>query len=175
MKRRVEERFEGALFAARWLAAPIYFGLVLALGMLMLVFLKELIAFLPRSFEIDIHVAVFAALTFIDVSLVANLLLIVVLAGYENFVSRIDTRDHEDRPSWMGRIDFHGLKMKLFASIAAITAIELLKAFLSMERPHPPTPQMLGWMIAIHLTFVVTTIVSALTDWLLACARSRGH
>ena len=75
----------------------------------------------------------------------------------------------------MGRVDFYGLKIKLFASLVAITGIELLKAFLSMERPDPPTPQMMGWMIAIHLTFVFTTIVSALTDWLLARARSGGH
>ena len=81
MKHEIEKRFENLLFASRWLAAPIYFGLVLGLGMLMVVFVRELIAFLPRTFEIDIHVAIVAGLTFIDVSLVANLLLIVILAG----------------------------------------------------------------------------------------------
>jgi uncharacterized protein (TIGR00645 family) len=173
MKNKIEHRFESLLFGSRWLAAPIYFGLVFALVMLLFVFVRQLVTIAPHLLELEVDAAVLATLSFIDIALIANLVLIVILAGYENFVSRIDIHDHEDRPTWMGRIDFSGLKLKLFASMVAITGIELLKAFLAFDRPHPPAPQVLGWVIAVHLTFLVTTIGSAFTDWL--SARSGGH
>jgi uncharacterized protein (TIGR00645 family) len=174
MKNKVEDRFESLLFGSRWLAAPIYLGLVFALVMLLVVFMRQLFAIVPRLLELELQAAVLATLSFIDIALIANLVLIVILAGYENFVSRIDIHDHEDRPTWMGKVDFSGLKLKLFSSIVAITGIELLKAFLAIESPHPPTPHALGWLIGIHVTFLATTIGSAFTDWLSARAGSHG-
>ena len=75
------------------------------------------------------------ALSLIDLSLAANLLLIVIFSGYENFVSKIDIGDHPDRPGWMGALDFSGLKMKLIASIVAISAVALLRAFMDLSQP----------------------------------------
>ena len=125
-----EHAFETLLFASRWLMAPFYFGLVVALVALLYVFGHEtLIATLKLSElkEADIIVWV---LSLIDLSLMANLLLMVIFSGYENFVSKMDVAEHPDRPAWMGTIDFSGMKLKLIASIVAISAIHLLGAFM---------------------------------------------
>ena len=106
------------------------------------------------------------ALTLIDLSLAGNLLLIVIFSGYENFVSKIDTGGNEDRPSWMGTVDFSGLKMKLIASIVAISAIALLKAFMRLTDGEPINTPMLAWLVGIHLTFVVSGVLLALMDLL---------
>jgi uncharacterized protein (TIGR00645 family) len=89
----------------------------------------------------------------------------VIFSGYENFVSKIDTGSH-DRPSWMGTVDFQGLKMKLIASIVAISAIALLRAFMELEEDTPIAQAKLGWMIGIHLTFVASGVLMAVMDWL---------
>jgi uncharacterized protein (TIGR00645 family) len=110
--------------------------------------------------------AILMALTLIDLSLAGNLLLIVIFSGYENFVSKIDTGDHEDRPSWMGTVDFSGLKMKLIASIVAISAIALLKAFMKTAEGETIDNTHLAWLVGIHLTFVVSGVLMALMDLL---------
>ncbi|MFA5599278.1 MAG: YqhA family protein, partial [Phenylobacterium sp.] len=99
-----------------------------------------------------------------------NLLLIVIFSGYENFVSKIDTANHEDRPSWMGTVDFSGLKMKLIASIVAISAISLLKAFMQLSEGEGVSERSLLWLVVIHITFVVSGVLLALMDWLAARA-----
>ena len=99
-------------------------------------------------------------------ALVGNLLLIVIFSGYENFVSKIDTGDHEDRPEWMGAVDFSGLKMKLIASIVAISAIALLRAFMRLAEGEGPDDRTLGWLVGLHLTFVVSGVLMALMDWI---------
>jgi uncharacterized protein (TIGR00645 family) len=114
--------------------------------------------------------AIMLALSLIDLSLAANLLVIVILSGYENFVSRIDTASHEDRPEWMGSVDYSGMKMKLIASVAAISAIALLKAFLQMSdfdiavRP-APRRSCAWWLVIVHLTFVLSGLLMALMDY----------
>src|ERR1700712_2348182 len=126
----VERALELWLFRSRWLMAPFYVGLVIALAALVVVFANEAIGELSHVFTMSPEEAILMVLSLIDLSLAGNLLLIVVFSGYENFVSKIDTGDDEDRPSWMGTVDFSGLKMKLIASIVAISAIALLKAFM---------------------------------------------
>ena len=111
--------------------------------------------------------------------LTGNLLLIVMLAGYENFVSKIHINQHEDRPSWMGTVDFSNLKIKLIASIVAISAIALLRAFLPLgDSSEPVDPARLRWMVSIHLTFVVSGLMLAAMDWVtsrtIPHAASRG-
>src|SRR5215510_5621831 len=114
MKGNIVERFlEGSIFRARWLVAPFYMGLVLALVMLLVVFMGELVKTLPAMFSRKPEGVILEVLTLIDLSLASNLVIIVIFSGYENFVSKIDTGDSEDRPSWMGTLDFSGLKMKL--------------------------------------------------------------
>ena len=171
--RTSERGLEYFIFQSRWLMAPFYIALVFALLLLLYHFLVEFWHFASHVTGMAGPEVILAILGLIDLSFTGNLILIVIFSGYENFVSRIDIHDHEDRPAWMGTIDFSGLKLKLFASIVAITGIELLKAFLAIERPHPPSAQSLGWLIGIHLTFLVTTIGSAFTDWL--TARSGPH
>jgi uncharacterized protein (TIGR00645 family) len=170
-KPSLENRFERGLFASRWLMAPMYLGLVVALGMMSVIFVKELFYYLPQVLELTAEEMILAALTLIDLTLAANLLLIVLFSGYENFVSKFDFDAGADRPEWMGKVDFGGLKMKLIASIVAISGIHLLKKF--MEIRDIDTAVTFGesemfWLVVIHLTFVVSGVLMALMDWLQA-------
>ncbi|NUB44437.1 TIGR00645 family protein [Fertoebacter nigrum] len=168
-KPTLETRFERGLFASRWLMAPMYLGLVVALGMLTIVFVRELAYYAPKAFTMAYDEAILAVLTLIDLSLAANLLLIVLFSGYENFVSKLNIGNAEDRPDWMGKVDFSGLKMKLIASIVAISGIHLLKRFMELGNPGIPVSGddgTLQWMVVIHLTFVISGVLLALMDWL---------
>ncbi|ENZ80260.1 MULTISPECIES: TIGR00645 family protein [Caulobacter] len=163
----LETWLERGLFASRWLMAPFYVGLVVALAALIVVFFQELFHELPHLLAMKPEDAILLALSLIDLSLAANLLVIVILSGYENFVSKIDTASHEDRPDWMGTVDFSGLKMKLIASIVAISAIALLKAFLKLTEPGATLDQpRLMWLVIVHLSFVVSGVLLAVMDWL---------
>jgi uncharacterized protein (TIGR00645 family) len=168
-KSSVETRFEQGLFASRWLMAPMYLGLAVTLGMLTVIFVKELVYYLPQVLELSAEKMILVALTMIDLTLAANLLLIVMFSGYESFVSKFDIDVGEDKPGWMGKVDFGGLKMKLIASIVAISGIHLLKRF--MEISDLDTATTFGvtemfWLVTIHLTFVVSGVLMALMDWL---------
>ncbi|WP_151717841.1 TIGR00645 family protein [Gemmobacter serpentinus] len=168
-KNSLEARFEQGLFASRWLMAPMYLGLVISLAMLTIVFVKELAYYAGKTFTMTADQGILAILTLIDLSLAANLLLIVLFSGYENFVSKLDLGDQRDRPSWMGKVDFSGLKMKLIASIVAISGIHLLKVFMEIGKGAVPLdPAKLQWMVIIHLTFVASGVLLALMDWLAA-------
>jgi len=160
--KRFESGFEKLIFNSRWLMAPFYFGLVVSLAVLLLKFcmlLWEFIIHAPGSKESDIILGV---LSLIDVSLSGNLILIVVFSGYENFVSKIDPRGHPDWPDWMTKIHFGGLKQKLLASIVAISAIQVLKAFMNIDTVFEP--QKLAWLVGVHLVFVVSAFMLAWSD-----------
>lgn len=159
--KRIEHNLEHLIFNSRWLLAPFYVGLVLAIALLLVKFIKQFIDFLPLVIDGDGGEVIIGVLTLIDVVMIANLLLIIVFAGYENFVSKIDTGDHEDRPSWMGHVGFSDLKMKLIGSIVAISGIELLKAFMVV---HTYTTEQLAWKVGLHMTFVVSGVLFALMD-----------
>lgn len=159
--KNLENALEKLIFGSRWLLAPFYLGLVIALGLLLFSFFREFLHFAPlvlRGTESDVIVSL---LSLIDVVMVANLLIIIVFAGYENFVSRIDTGGHEDRPSWMGHVGFAELKMKLIGSIVAISGIELLKAFMHVASL---SNEQLAWKVGIHMTFVVSGVLFAVMD-----------
>ena len=173
---RAEHTFERLLFASRWLMAPMYLGLVVALGMLMIVFLREVFHYAPHVFEMEGEDVILVVLTLIDLTLAANLLVIVLFSGYENFVSKFFFDAGADRPDWMGTVDFSGLKLKLVASIVAISGIHLLKRFMEIgeaDAETPFDPLQLRWMVVIHLTFVISGVLLALMDWL--TARSGKH
>ena len=157
----LERQLEKTIFASRWLMAPFYLGLSVCLGILTIKFLQELIHIIPNTLAMTENQMILAILSLIDLSLAGNLLLMVIFAGYENFVSKIDTGGHEDRPDWMGKVDFSGLKLKLIASIVAISGIHLLKAFMNVDGIPPHN---LGWMVGIHMTFVVSGVLLALMD-----------
>ena len=172
LKPRIETGFERLLFKSRWLMAPFYAGLVLALAMLLVVFAKELLYYLPKVFTLEhgaltSNDAILAVLTLVDLSLAGNLLLIVMFSGYENFVSKLDLDGETDRPPWMGTVDFSGLKMKLIASIVAISGIQLLKTFMNIGKVgYELNTQEALWGVIIHLTFVASGVLLALMDWL---------
>ncbi len=171
LKPRLETAFERLLFRSRWLMAPFYVGLALALLMLLVVFLRELAYYVPQAFSaghgMSSNDAILAVLTLVDLSLAGNLLLIVMFSGYENFVSKLDLDGETDRPPWMGTVDFSGLKMKLIASIVAISGIQLLKFFMNIGKDGTPIDtQEAMWGVLIHLTFVVSGVLLALMDWL---------
>ncbi len=159
---------ETGLFQSRWLMAPFYVGLVVALAALLVVFFNEAIHELSHIFTMTPNQAILMVLSLIDLSLAGNLLLIVIFSGYENFVSKIDTANDEDRPGWMGTVDFSGLKMKLIASIVAISAIALLRAFMELAEGQEIDDRVLMWLVVIHVTFVVSGVLLALMDWLAA-------
>jgi uncharacterized protein (TIGR00645 family) len=165
-KPKAELWLEMGLFRSRWLMAPFYVGLVVALAALVVVFVNEAIHELAHLLTMSPEDAILMVLSLIDLSLAANLLLIVIFSGYENFVSKIDTGDDEDRPGWMGTVDFSGLKMKLIASIAAISAIALLKAFMKLAEGEGVDDRHLAWLVGIHITFVVSGVLLALMDLL---------
>ena len=176
----LERALEGGLFASRWLMAPFYVGLIAALGALMVVFFQELAHELPHLWSatdpMTAEGAILLALALIDLSLAGNLVLIVIFSGYENFVSKIDVATHEDRPEWMGTVDFSGLKLKLIASIVAISGIALLRAFLELGEAEvfdETDRNRLMWQVIVHLTFVVSGVLLAFMDWL--TGHQKGH
>lgn len=169
--KRIELLLEWVIFNSRWLLAPFYLGLVLAMAMLLVKFAKELMHFVPLVFTGEGSDVIIGLLSLIDVVMIANLVLIIILAGYENFVSRIDTGTSEDRPNWMGHVGFAELKMKLIGSIVAISGIELLKAFMYVEKL---TNEQLAWKVGIHMTFVVSGVLFAVMDRISSGKASKG-
>lgn len=173
---RLEGLLAAGLFASRWLLAPFYVGLAIALVALLGVFVCALITQVLQLFDTPWdrlpEAGILMALAMIDLSLSANLLIIVILSGYENFVAQIDAAPLERRPSWMGTVDFSGLKMKLIGSIVAIAAIALLRSYLELG-DHEPNQAMLTWQVVIQLTFVVSGVLLALMDRI--ASRTEGH
>jgi uncharacterized protein (TIGR00645 family) len=153
---------EYVLFNSRWIMAPFYFGLVVALAVLLLKFLRMLWEFILHAPGAKSSETILDALSLIDVTLVGNLILIVVFSGYENFVSRIDTSANSTWPIWITKIDFAGLKQKLLASIVAISAIHVLEAFLNIDTSFDAVK--MSWLVAVHLVFVISALLLAISD-----------
>jgi uncharacterized protein (TIGR00645 family) len=166
----IETVLEQTLFKSRWLLAPFYLGMVASLIMLLAAFVGELIHSFPMALNlthVDPEQVILAVLGMIDLSLAGNLVVIVIFSGYENFVSKINTENAEDRPSWMGTLDFSGLKMKLIGSIVAISAISLLRAFMTLtEQGAVLDEPRLRWMLILHLAFVFSGLLFAVMDWI---------
>ncbi len=184
----IETFLESVIFNSRWLLAPFYIGLVIGIGMLLVKFGQELIHVLPNIMTASESEVVLAVLALVDLSLVANLLLIVIFSGYENFVSKINTKEHEDRPEWMGEVDFSSLKVKVIASIVAISAIELLKGFVNLgvflnsDGDVPAiwseADQALAWKVGIHVVLIISGVLFAYMDSLSERTHSlktKGH
>lgn len=163
----MERKLEQGLFSARWLVAPFYVGLAAAILGLLAVFLRELASYASRILTLSPEEAILAILALIDLSLAANLLLIVIFSGYENFVSRMQDAQSDERPAWMGTVDFAGLKLKLIGSIVAIAAIDVLKTFMSYSHGNAgATPEKLGVKTGVLLAFVLSGVLLALMDFL---------
>jgi uncharacterized protein (TIGR00645 family) len=162
----MEKTLETLMFRSRWILAPMYLGLVGGLIMMLIKFVQEFIHIFGHILVSEEKEVVLSILGLVDITLVANLLIMVIFSGYENFVSKIDVANHEDRPSWMGKVDYSGLKIKLIGSIVAISAIDLLKAFMHQSTPgieHLDNNQM-AWMVGIHFVLILSGVLFALMD-----------
>lgn len=160
----IEEVVEKVLFGGRWLLAPLYVGLLLSLIPLIYRFFIEFIHLMEGVATLRMQEITLKILELLDVVLLGNLIIIVIFAGYENFVSKINVAANSvDRPHWMGRVDYSGLKIKLIGSLVAISVIELLKDFM-MEGAYDDRTQL--WRIIIHVTFVISGVLFALMDFI---------
>ncbi len=156
------ERFiENTLYASRWLLAPIYLGLSLALLGLGVKFFQELFHVLPHIFTTSETELVLTVLALIDISLVGSLLVMVMFSGYENFVSRLDLEESSHKLEWLGKLDSGSLKLKVAASIVAISSIHLLRAFMNAQEV--PNDKLM-WYVIIHLTFVASAVFMGMLE-----------
>jgi uncharacterized protein (TIGR00645 family) len=160
-RQTIESVLEKVLFASRWLLAPFYLGLAAGVGILLIKFMQELFQLAMISISGSESDAILGVLTLVDLALTGSLLLIVIFSGYENFVSKIDHSGHKDWPEWMGTIDFTALKIKLLGSIVAISAIQLLKQFMAVKTA---SDRELMWYVIIHVVFVVSSVLLAVSD-----------
>ncbi|MBL4744261.1 MAG: TIGR00645 family protein [Cycloclasticus sp.] len=157
----IESKLEKVLYTSRWLLAPLYLGLSLALILLSIKFFQEIIHFVPLILGSNEADMVLVILSLVDMSLVGGLVVMVMLSGYENFVSRIDIEDGEEKLSWLGKLDSGSLKQKVAASIVAISSIHLLQKFMNAE--HIDNDKLM-WYVIIHMTFVLSALGMAWVD-----------
>ncbi len=157
----IERTAESILYASRWLLAPIYLGLSLGLVVLGIKFFQEIFHVLPLIFSMKETEVVLLILSLIDIALVGGLLVMVMLSGYENFVSSIDIDEGKEKLSWLGKMDSGSLKQKVAASIVAISSIHLLKAFMNAAQIDNDK---LMWYVIIHITFVLSAMGMAYVD-----------
>lgn len=164
----VQKLVEKIIFNSRWLLAPMYIGLAGVLVMLSYKFIVEFITFVTDLMDSTAHGYVLGLLSLLDIVLLGNLILIVLFAGYENFVSKLEIAEESvDRPYWMGSVDFSGLKIKLIGSLVAISVIELLANFIELNGMITvENVEALFWRITIHLTFVISGVLFAVMDWI---------
>ncbi len=175
----MQDLLERILYHGRWLLAPLYLGLLLALVMLGFKFGQEFWHIIHGWEFINMKgpALTLAVLELVDLLLVANLLMMIIFSGYENFVSKIDAaKNHEDRPEWMGTIDYSGLKLKIIGSIVAISSIQLLKYFIEFKEEEW---KKVAWMIGLHMTFVISGVLFALMERIShsppQSSKSHGH
>ncbi|MEB8288894.1 TIGR00645 family protein [Klebsiella michiganensis] len=156
------ERFlENAMYASRWLLAPVYFGLSLGLIALTIKFFQEIFHILPHIFSVSESDMILTLLSLVDMTLVGGLLVMVMFSGYENFVSQLDINEGKEKLSWLGKMDATSLKNKVAASIVAISSIHLLRVF--MDARNVPDSKLM-WYVIIHLTFVLSAFVMGYLD-----------
>jgi uncharacterized protein (TIGR00645 family) len=162
MARTMIERFlERFLFGSRWIQAPLYAGLAFLLIAFVVKFFQEVVHSCINLLEMSEQDLILTSLSLIDLVLVANLLIMVIISGYENFVSRIDVAEVDETLTWVGKLDAGTLKLKVAASIVAISSINLLKAFMNANAV---ADDKLLWLVIIHLTFVVSAVLMGLLD-----------
>jgi len=164
---KISGALERTIFWSRWLLAPLYMGLIGILAVITYKFILEFIHLVMNINDAE-NFFILDLLALLDLVLLANLILIVLFAGYENFVSKIEVAQRSiDRPYWMGTVDFSGLKIKLIGSLVAITIIELLKDFIGLSgHLDAKVGDGVIWRIVIHLTFAVSGVMFAVMDWI---------
>jgi uncharacterized protein (TIGR00645 family) len=152
----LEHVTERAMYASRWIMAPVYLGMSLTLLAIAIKFFQEMWHVLPHIFEVTEADLVLTLLSLIDLTLVGSLIVMVMFSGYENFVSRLDIADDTEKLNWLGQHDYGSLKMKLATSIVAISSIHLLKVFMDVQKI---TNDKILWYVILHMTFVFSALL----------------
>jgi uncharacterized protein (TIGR00645 family) len=151
------------IFLSRWLQAPLYVGLIVAQGVYVYHFLKELLHLVEKAPAIDETTIMMTVLALVDVVMIANLLVMVIVGGYETFVSRLNLEGHPDQPEWLSHVNAGVLKVKLATALIGISSVNLLKTFIEVgTKPMPDNAIM--WQVLLHLTFVLSALLLAVTD-----------
>ena len=163
----VEYLVERTLFASRWLLCPRYIGLAILLILFSIHFFRDLIDIIIHAFSVTEQDLVVEAMTLIDLALAGGLIVMIMLSGYENYISKLDIVDAEKSISWLGKLDTGTLKLKVSATIVTISAVQLLKAYLEINTV---ANDKLLWLVVIHLTFVVSALLLTVMDRLLGAA-----
>jgi uncharacterized protein (TIGR00645 family) len=176
------------IFSSRWLQVPLYLGLIVAQGVYVVLFVKELIHLIHGATSLSEQLIMLAVLGLIDVVMISNLLIMVIVGGYETFVSRLNLKNHPDQPEWLSHVNASVLKVKLAMAIIGISSIHLLKSFIAIGSTGAMennslvgaglTPVSVMWQTIIHLTFIVSAIGIAWTDKLMSQSVSQlksGH
>jgi len=146
------------IFLSRWLQAPLYFGLIVAQGVYVYHFLKELWHLVEKAPAIDETTIMMTVL-----GLIANLLIMVIVGGYETFVSRLNLEGHRDQPEWLSHVNAGVLKVKLATALIGISSVNLLKTFIEVSTKQMPD-HVIMWQLLLHLTFVLSALLLAVTD-----------
>jgi len=172
----MERWVEKLLFASRWILAPVYLGMSLALLALGIKFFAEVYHLLGTIMDVTEADMVLRLLALVDMVLVGSLIVMVMFSGYENFVSKIDVKDGGDSLGWLGKLDASSLKLKVAASIVAISSIHLLRAFMGIASSDEIDNDRMLWYVVIHLTFVVSAVMMGVLDRMsFASHRSESH
>jgi len=160
------------VFFSRWLQAPLYIGLIVAQGVYVWQFMAELWHLVSHAASLSETELMLIVLGLIDVVMIANLLIMVTVGGYETFVSRLELHSHPDEPEWLSHVSAGVLKVKLATALIGISSIHLLQTFINVEQK---SSLVIGTQIAIHLTFVLSAFMMAWTDRLSMPPRSASH
>ncbi len=160
------------IFLSRWLQAPLYLGLILAQGVYVFLFIKELIHLIAEANAFSETEIMLLVLGLIDVVMIANLLIMVIIGGYETFVSRLNLKDHPDQPQWLAHVNATTMKIKLAMALIGISSIHLLKSFINAEQMEVST---IKWQVVIHLTFIASAIAMAITDYIMNKSIAVAH
>ena len=160
------------IFFSRWLQAPLYFGLIVAQGVYVYHFMIELWHLITKATTITESELMLTVLGLIDVVMIANLLIMVIVGGYETFVSRLNLENHPDQPEWLSHVNAGVLKIKLATALIGISSIHLLQSFINASNL---PQQVMLWQVVIHLTFVASALLLAWTDRLAATSDSGSH
>ena len=164
MSNKIETIFEKLIFASRWLQAPLYAGLIVGGVLYAYKFIIELIHLCVNINEITETVLMLGVLTLVDITMVANLLVMVIIGGYTTFVSRLDIDKHEDKPEWLQKIDAGTLKIKLSGSLVGVSGIHLLQVFINIKNHDS---EQIMWQVIIHVVFLLSSIMLAYSEKLL--------
>lgn len=162
------------IFWSRWLQAPLYLGLIVAQGVYVFLFMKELVHLVAEANTFTEAEIMLIVLGLIDVVMIANLLIMVIIGGYETFVSRLNLKEHPDQPQWLSHVNATTMKIKLAMALIGISSVHLLKTFINADQMEVST---IKWQVIIHLTFILSAIAMAITDYIMnkSIAISQGQ